>query len=164
MKAISLLQPWATLVAIGAKHIETRSWSTPYRGPLAIHASAGKQFINMRGKDYICGDEPFCEVLNAAATGHAATWHDLKDAVGRPFMPRGAVVAICQLVNVIEIPEKRRAYPTWSNFYLPPDEPERSFGDYAPGRFAWVLEKVKPLAKPIPAKGSLGLWEWKGEA
>jgi hypothetical protein len=39
MKAISLYQPWATLVAIGAKKIETRSWGTRYRGPLAIHAA-----------------------------------------------------------------------------------------------------------------------------
>src|SRR5689334_8102777 len=39
MKVISLLQPWASLVVIGAKQIETRSWNTKYRGPLLIHAS-----------------------------------------------------------------------------------------------------------------------------
>ncbi len=41
MKAISLWQPWAS--AIGPhpeqKHLETRSWQTPYRGWLAIHAA-----------------------------------------------------------------------------------------------------------------------------
>lgn len=41
MKLLSLWEPWATLMAIGAKRIETRSWSTPYRGWLAIHASEG---------------------------------------------------------------------------------------------------------------------------
>lgn len=41
MKALSLTQPWATLVATGAKQIETRSWSTKYRGPLYIHAAKG---------------------------------------------------------------------------------------------------------------------------
>jgi hypothetical protein len=41
MKALTLTQPWATLVAIGAKTIETRSWPTSYRGPLAIHAAKG---------------------------------------------------------------------------------------------------------------------------
>src|SRR5690348_17556570 len=41
MKALTLTQPWASLVAIGAKRIETRSWSTSYRGPLAIHAAKG---------------------------------------------------------------------------------------------------------------------------
>ena len=38
MKALTITQPWATLIAIGAKRFETRGWSTPYRGPLAIHA------------------------------------------------------------------------------------------------------------------------------
>lgn len=40
MKALSLRQPWASLVADGRKTIETRTWRTRYRGPLAIHASA----------------------------------------------------------------------------------------------------------------------------
>ncbi len=41
MKALTLTQPWAHLVAVGAKRVETRSWPTPYRGPLAIHAAQG---------------------------------------------------------------------------------------------------------------------------
>ena len=41
MKALTLTQPWASLVACGAKTIETRSWRTPYRGPVAIHAAKG---------------------------------------------------------------------------------------------------------------------------
>jgi len=39
---------------------------------------------------------------------------------------------------------------------------ERLCGEYAPGRFAWMLEDIKVLNQPIPAKGMLGLWEWKG--
>jgi hypothetical protein len=39
VKALSLTQPWASLVIAGAKRIETRSWRTEYRGLLAIHAS-----------------------------------------------------------------------------------------------------------------------------
>ena len=39
MKAISLYEPWATLIALGEKRYETRSWSTTYRGPLLICAS-----------------------------------------------------------------------------------------------------------------------------
>ena len=38
MKALSVRQPWAGLIASGRKKIELRSWATPYRGPLAIHA------------------------------------------------------------------------------------------------------------------------------
>jgi len=39
MKAISLWQPWASAMAFGWKKIETRTWSTSYRGPLLIHAA-----------------------------------------------------------------------------------------------------------------------------
>jgi activating signal cointegrator 1 len=41
VKATTLTQPWAELVAGGFKQWETRSWSTNYRGPLAIHAAKG---------------------------------------------------------------------------------------------------------------------------
>lgn len=36
MKAISLHQPWASMIASGKKTIETRSWPTAYRGDLLI--------------------------------------------------------------------------------------------------------------------------------
>lgn len=39
MKAITLWQPWASLMATGLKKIETRSWHTRYRGGLLIHAA-----------------------------------------------------------------------------------------------------------------------------
>ena len=39
MKAISLWQPWAYAVVAGTKKFETRSWRTPYKGMLAIHAA-----------------------------------------------------------------------------------------------------------------------------
>ena len=38
MRCLTLHQPWATLIMLGSKRYETRSWSTPYRGPLIIHA------------------------------------------------------------------------------------------------------------------------------
>ena len=41
MKALSLTQPWASLVEFRAKRIETRSWAARYTGPLAIHAAKG---------------------------------------------------------------------------------------------------------------------------
>lgn len=40
MKALTIWQPWASLIVSGVKAIETRSWRALYRGPLAIHAAA----------------------------------------------------------------------------------------------------------------------------
>lgn len=39
MRALSVKQPWAELIARGEKTIELRTWRTNYRGPLAIVAS-----------------------------------------------------------------------------------------------------------------------------
>jgi hypothetical protein len=39
MKALTLWQPWATAIALGLKHYETRTWFVGYRGDLAIHAA-----------------------------------------------------------------------------------------------------------------------------
>lgn len=38
MKAITIKQPWATLIAEGYKEYEFRTWKTKYRGDILIHA------------------------------------------------------------------------------------------------------------------------------
>jgi len=38
VKILSICQPWAHAIVFMTKRIENRSWSTPYRGPLLIHA------------------------------------------------------------------------------------------------------------------------------
>jgi len=45
MKALTISQPYASLIASGEKWVENRSWFTPYRGPLAIHAGSGTQYL-----------------------------------------------------------------------------------------------------------------------
>jgi hypothetical protein len=39
MKAISIQQPWASMISSGEKTIETRTWSTPHRGEILIVSS-----------------------------------------------------------------------------------------------------------------------------
>ena len=48
MRALSIRQPWAHLVATGSKPIENRTWSTPYRGLVLIHASLGTSRVEHR--------------------------------------------------------------------------------------------------------------------
>ena len=96
MKALTLWQPWATLVAIGAKKIETRSWKTNYRGPLAIHAAKriDKKILKL------CFQEPFFDCLTEA--GHKLVAYHLFR--GRA-LPHGAIVATCTLRQIVEITE-----------------------------------------------------------
>lgn len=146
MKALTLTQPWATLVAIGAKRFETRSWSTGYRGPLAIHAGKGLGPVGgMRGLRAVCATEPFRRVLLD---------YELEDLSDPALLPRGRVVATVRLAGVRRVEDlatpgrmELAGAPLW----------ERSFGDYSPGRFAWVLADVVP-ARSAPIRGALGLW------
>ena len=45
MKAITVHQPWASLLTLGYKGYETRSWATSYRGPILIHAGRNAEHI-----------------------------------------------------------------------------------------------------------------------
>lgn len=148
MKALSLIQPWATLIAIGAKRIETRSWSTEYRGPIAIHASkwmtpSGK-YVSADVEDYLAWSyrEPFATQLTMAGIER------IKD------LPSGAIVATARLVDVVRTETIRHGL----------GELEREFGDYRPGRFAWRLADVRRLGTPVPYRGFPGLWELPDDA
>jgi hypothetical protein len=152
MKALTLTQPWATLVSIGAKRIETRSWGTSYSGPLAIHAAKGfPKWARKFTTDPICYE---------AIKAHSGP-HPLEDS----GYPTGTVLATCRLVAVKLIVESPEALGLCADAWrmLPPPEPEFSLGDYKPGRYAWILEDVRQFPEPIPAKGALGLWEWMWE-
>lgn len=152
MKAITLTQPWATLVAIGAKRIETRSWRTHYRGPLAIHAAKGwtKEAVRMFFR------EPFKSTLAMAGYPIFST------------LPRGCIVATATLVDCIKVPRAQRietavhadSGEVFSVLFLPPTGLESFFGDYSPGRYAWLLNDVKRL-DPVAVRGALGLWNWE---
>ncbi|WP_138756472.1 ASCH domain-containing protein [Paenibacillus sinopodophylli] len=139
MKAITIIQPWATLIAIGAKKYETRSWPTKHRGELAIHA--GKKI------DFNACREP---EIRAALEEWGFTEFNL---------PTGAVVATAQLENCL------KSVDTWTDGYELEGKrlvysPEYEFGDFTPGRYAWEMSDVKQLKEPIKAKGQQGLWNW----
>lgn len=148
MKAITIHQPWATLIALGEKRFETRSWPTKYRGPLAIHA--GKQVDKE-----ICQQEPFRSVL----TKYGYTADNL---------PTGAVVAVVELKECFKIRRdllggvvalESDARKTHFNT----SDKEHAFGWYDSGRFAWELRDVQRLMAPIPAKGQQRIWNWEGD-
>lgn len=194
LKALTLYQPWASLVSHRVKTIETRSWSTRYRGPLAIHAAArypaagecppGLVMHDMLGDLMYFLGEPFTEE-DQVARGLPPDG----DLIGFP-LPLGAVIATAELVDVVPIlapgewldpgwakhvSPSREGGPLW--LWLGPSETEnastgrptwrheviedqRPYGDYTPGRFAWLLENIAWLAEPVPARGHQQLWEW----
>ena len=45
MKALTICQPYASLIITATKRVENRSWATAYRGPLVIHAGKSTAWI-----------------------------------------------------------------------------------------------------------------------
>ncbi len=121
--AISLHQPWASLIASGQKRYETRSWPTNHRGLIAIHAA--KKI------------EPDTRLLNLLG-------------IAESDVPRGAVVAIADLVDCIQMDAK---------FIEAQSGTERMCGDWSVGRWAWKLENIRAI-EPISARGMQGLWHF----
>lgn len=147
MKAITIWQPWATLLALGEKENETRSRRTNHRGKIAIHA--GLQIDREA-----CEREPIKSVL--AKHGYTAD-----------NLPTGAVVGIADLAECWAIGEDYTSGATVlfngaDGATREVNPIEWALGDYSFGRYAYQMKDVQKLVKPIRAKGQQGLWNWDG--
>lgn len=164
MKAISLWQPWASAIALGAKRVETRSWGTRYRGPLAIHAA---KHLNKSELIFM---------------GSCWNWHAaLRPLIGpmgsgkylEDVLPFGAIVATCELIDCrpsesftvgeLDTPRfpdgMKESHEPWAEEDRLNSWTERQMGDFSPPRFGWVLENIVGLAVPIPFRGAQGLFD-----
>lgn len=130
MKTLSIKQPWASLIMCGVKRVENRTWSTPHRGPLLIHASgkydhAGVTFLEEKGIAHLSADDA----------------------------PRGAILGTVELVDVVDSRRQQSLFDNGDEHNL--DEDPLAFGPVC-----WIVTDPRPLAEPIPTKGKLSLWEY----
>lgn len=157
MKAITIHQPWASLISIGAKRFETRGWKTNYRGPIAIHASKKDPKLMIQSLPHgvqVSVFDSFYDRLNIAS---GAISH----------MPTGAIVATANLVECYKIHVDHTGDIVLMlggipKVWIGKDSPETSFGHYEDGRYAWLLQDVNRI-DPVNTKGQQGLWNWGGE-
>lgn len=180
VRGFSLWQPWASLVALGVKTIETRSWSTKYRGPLMIHASKRPPEVGQWFGSWCVSQHRNGRAIHS--------YPPPRETPGWYLMPLGAFVATCNLVDVLPIYEPGERIPVaWqrhvaytgrdNNLWIweGPGDTEVActgrppwvhtditnqgpFGDFTSGRFAWLLDDIQRV-EPIPAKGHQGLWK-----
>ena len=133
MKVLSLTEPYATLIKEGKKKIETRSWKTSYRGELYIHASS-------------------THIPSVSKNNK-----ELMDLVKGSSLNFGNIICKCKLVNCIEM-TKEYVEDIEKNNYQ-----EYICGGYKEGRYAWILENIQALDKPIKAKGHLSIWNYENQ-
>lgn len=131
LKAITVSQPFASLIADGSKFVENRIWETKYRGLIAIHAGQGKQYLSKSELEkYPTG----CVIAIAELTA-CVMLEQIEDmdatATGRWSL----------------IPGSGRKWGDVANHY------------HTEGPWCWILENVEPI-KPIPAKGLQRIWNW----
>lgn len=138
MKALSLFQPWATLVAAGIKRIDTRCWRTGYRGVVAIYA-LDKFPEGTALKLY--------EMPSVREALYRRGIHSLK------AVPLGAVIGTVELVECVRTEDLLPLLPTRREEFL---------GDFSPGRWAWIFRGAVRFPAPVKAAGRTGLWEWRG--
>lgn len=168
MKIITLWQPWATLIALGIKKFETRSWSTRYRGKLAIHAA--KRKVNKNALEKIAFD----------LSGQL----DYLDIQSNDY-PQGVIIAVCEVISCSFMVDRETLYQLYNKVKINERDAnsypltylvqhaqkkdciwidevsivEKSVGDWRPGRYAWQLDRVQQLDKMISYKGGQGLRE-----
>ena len=152
MRGLTLTQPWATLVAIGAKQFETRSWAISYKGDIAIHAAKGFP----KDAKSLCNLQPFRGVL----MDFLQPMHSGIDLFHHPalwtFLPVGKIICVVSLKRIIRTEQARRHEDMTNPF-------EMNFGDYGDGRYAWDLRNVRLLKETVEARGALSLWKIDAE-
>jgi hypothetical protein len=141
---LSLTQPWATLMALGAKQIETRSWGpAPDRLGHLVAIQAAKSFPDEARA--LISHDPFYRLLRPV------NWSPV----------RGVVVAIGRLTDRARIDPSLDALEcSWKPRR---DSVEFALGDYSPGRWMWHFTEIEALERPVPVRGQQWVWLIEGE-
>ena len=154
MKAITLWQPFATLISEGRKRYETRSWAPPAHligERIAIHAGAKRsKWQSEAAREFGLDDLPLGVIV---CTARLVAAHYL----GRRHSADLVEVLLPASMSIALDPDLQDLQDV-GRFAIRTDE----YGDYAMGRWAWRLVDVQLLDPPAPALGHQGLWWWGG--
>jgi hypothetical protein len=137
MKALTLWDPWASLIMIGVKRLETRPWRLPASmvgQRIAIHASK-------KVPKAVFEDAMRNQYIRSALS---------LDPDFTNFHP-GCVLGTVELGD---------CYSTEDLIADDLNLRERAFGDYTPGRYAFELRNVVRFETPVPALGRQKFWNW----
>ena len=150
MKAISLHQPWASLIAMGIKTIETRSWAPP-------KSLIGERIVIHAAKK-VAKDEQLDQPVRTACREIYGTYWEAN-------IPIGKVVATAILSDYVHV--KRQYMDGYVEGFNSNDKLIRigrdHYGDFETGRFLWILEDIKRI-EPVAAVGHQGFWNWDPES
>lgn len=95
--------------------------------------------------------------IHASNTKIPKEWKENKELMSlvQEELTFGKIICKCNLVDCIEMTEE------WIDKIKKGNPEEYICGIYEKGRYAWILEKIEILEKPIKVKGHLGIWNYE---
>ena len=130
-KALTIWQPYATLLVAGIKKYETRHWDTAYRGPVVI--TAGLHWSKQQAE--------LVENLKRK-------YPELTDLLSD--LPTGEALGVVELKTIHQT----------DVLYIKDNPLEMFVGNFNGDRYAWEMVNQQPFQKPMKVKGRQGLWNW----
>ena len=165
MKAISLWQPWASLIAAKIKPFETRHWAPPQKligQRIAIHASKKNSHDIREAVAFFFEELPgeTNGTWKAVSQCHAGVNGDLVAEFDGYMLPVGCIICTAVLDSAHLIGEdgtvvSRMTSRDMPHCFTPKPDP---YGDYSAGRWAWLLTDVQ-VVRPFAVKGRQGFFD-----
>jgi hypothetical protein len=150
MRAITIHQPWASLLAHGIKDYETRSWPAPAAAvghTILIHASKNDRAIGA-----YCSPYPSSAALQLR-------WSAMRQLPQLPIYEPHAINTMPDLAFGAIIAAATIEYVIHTHEIAHQQTPrELALGDWSRGRYAWRLANPQLLTEPVPCRGRQRLW------
>lgn len=155
MKALTIWQPWASLIMIGAKPYEFRRWSFADKPHLA--KLIGQRIVIHAGARKPRADE-LRDVRHRISEGESA----LDPTLATPLVDRvldalvhkeALPIPLAAAVGTALLGEPKRCVDLFADTIADSDRIDQHM-------YAWPVQDVRPFPEPIPAAGAQGFWNW----
>lgn len=161
MKALTIWQPWASLIIAGAKPYEFRGWRAPRSligQRIVIHAAAKKV-----DREEVCDlwhilmNRNACDELKRAAAETCLHPEPALPILGRAWMPYREPLPMSAGIGTAIIGEPRLGTEIAEEFGVPrANDSDRD--EHA--NWGWPMLEIEPWETPIPMRGAQGFWNW----
>lgn len=150
MKTLTIWQPWASLIMVGAKPYEFRHWDYRKRA----QELEGQRIVIHAGARPIKPDE-IDDIFDRITEGNSA----LKSEIALPLLQRVREAYRCRGVlelsaglgtAILGAPQRVTELFAW---IADSDRLDHSV-------WAWPLTDIRPFTHPIPMRGAQGFWNW----
>jgi hypothetical protein len=155
VKVLTLTDPWALLVDLAEKRLETRGFAPTLPAPFTFGIHHAKVMDRVK---------PYLEPFRSALLRHYAT---IPDAIYFMEQAAGKITSTVEYRGSIDTEDALQLIRTGCSeiFGVSPAVDELAFGDYTRGKLgrgrrAWALANLRKIARPVASRGYQSMWEF----